>query len=58
MEQPHPQLQTEPQLDDTQKNKNTKNINANCSHTADSSASVDSQKNQGWFKMHRKKDYI
>ncbi|KAM6926046.1 zinc finger homeobox protein 3-like [Lycodopsis pacificus] len=47
MEQPQPQLQTEPQTDDTQKNKNTKNTNANCSHTADSSASLDSQKNQG-----------
>ncbi|XP_054475488.1 zinc finger homeobox protein 3-like [Anoplopoma fimbria] len=47
MEQPQPQLQTEPQTDDTQKNKNTKNTNANCSNTADSSASVDSQKNQG-----------
>ncbi|KAK9516763.1 hypothetical protein VZT92_024676 [Zoarces viviparus] len=46
MEQPQPQLQTEPQTDDTQKNKNTKNTNANCSHTADSSASLDSQKNQ------------
>ncbi|XP_068458427.1 zinc finger homeobox protein 3-like isoform X2 [Clinocottus analis] len=47
MEQPQPQLQTEPQTDDTQKNKDTKNTNANCSHTADSSASVNSQKNQG-----------
>ncbi|XP_029289204.1 zinc finger homeobox protein 3-like [Cottoperca gobio] len=47
MEQPQPQLQTEPQTDDTQKNINTKNNNANCSPTADSSASVDSQKNKG-----------
>ncbi|XP_034390516.1 zinc finger homeobox protein 3-like [Cyclopterus lumpus] len=47
MEQAQPQLQTEPQTDDTQNNKNTKNTNANCSHTADSSASVDSQKNRG-----------
>ncbi|XP_031149400.1 zinc finger homeobox protein 3-like [Sander lucioperca] len=47
MEQPQPQLQTEPQTDDSQKNKNTKNNNTNCTYTADSSASVDSQKNKG-----------
>ncbi|XP_035521087.1 zinc finger homeobox protein 3-like [Morone saxatilis] len=49
MKQQQPQLQTEPQTelhtDDTQKNKNKDN--ANCSHTADSLASVDSQKNKG-----------
>ncbi|KAF1386643.1 hypothetical protein PFLUV_G00097010 [Perca fluviatilis] len=47
MEQPQPQLQTELQTDDSQKNKNTKNNDTNCTYTADSSASVDSQKNKG-----------
>lgn len=62
MEQPQPPLQTEPQTetelraDDTQKNKTPKNNNANCSHTADSIASVDSQKNKGWYKMQDKSD--
>lgn len=55
MEQPQPQLETELQTysctDDTQKNKNIKNDNKNCSHTDDSIASVDSQKNKGWCKM-------
>lgn len=50
--EPQPQLQTESQTelhtDDTHKNKNTKNNNENCSDTADSLASVDSQKNTGW----------
>ncbi|XP_049930031.1 zinc finger homeobox protein 3-like [Epinephelus moara] len=47
MGQPQPELQTEPQTDDTQKHKNTKDNNANCSDTAETSASVDSQKNKG-----------
>ncbi|KAG8012610.1 Zinc finger homeobox protein 3, partial [Nibea albiflora] len=51
MERPQPQLQTEPQTelhtDDSQKNKNTKNKNADCSRTADSTASADLQKNKG-----------
>nr|XP_046248940.1 zinc finger homeobox protein 3-like [Scatophagus argus] len=51
MEQPQlpPQMdpQTELHTDDTQKNKNTKNNNANCCHTADSVAPADSQKNKG-----------
>ncbi|XP_018519333.1 zinc finger homeobox protein 3 [Lates calcarifer] len=51
MEQPQPQLETEVQTDsctdDIQKNKIAKNNNANSSHTADSVASVDSQKNKG-----------
>ncbi|XP_069019699.1 zinc finger homeobox protein 3-like isoform X1 [Embiotoca jacksoni] len=51
MEQQQPQLETELQTDsrtdDIQKNKTTKNHNANCSHTADSIASSDSQKNKG-----------
>ncbi|XP_040894003.1 zinc finger homeobox protein 3-like [Toxotes jaculatrix] len=51
MEHPQPQLeielQTDSQTDDTQKNKTAKNNNANCSHTADSIASVDSQKSKG-----------
>lgn len=55
MEQPQPQLETELQTysrtDDTQKNKNIKNDNANSFNTADSVASVDSQKNKGWCKM-------
>lgn len=59
MEQPQPELQTEPQMelhtDDTQKNK--KNNNANCSPPADSIASPDSQKNKGWCIMHDKIDH-
>ncbi|XP_035497735.2 zinc finger homeobox protein 3-like isoform X2 [Scophthalmus maximus] len=51
MEQPQPQLETELPTesctDDTQKNKTAKNNNENCSHTADSMASIDSQKNKG-----------
>ncbi|KAA8590174.1 hypothetical protein FQN60_014108 [Etheostoma spectabile] len=47
MEEPRPQLQTEPHTDDSQKNKKSKNNNTNCTATADSSASVDSQKNKG-----------
>lgn len=50
MEQPQPELETELQTDlrkaDTQRNKTTMN-NANCSDTADSINSVDSQKNKG-----------
>ncbi len=61
MEQPWSPLQTEPQTelqtDVTQKNKNTKTNNANCSHTADSMATVDSQKNKGWYAMHDKTDH-
>lgn len=60
MEQPQPQLQTEPQTelhtDNTQKNKNAKNNNANCSHT-DSVASLDSQKNKGWYQMYDMTDH-
>ncbi|XP_070827527.1 zinc finger homeobox protein 3-like [Chaetodon trifascialis] len=48
MEQPKPQLQTEPQTElHTDENKNAKSNNANCSHTADSIASLDLQKNKG-----------
>ncbi|XP_054865006.1 zinc finger homeobox protein 3-like [Amphiprion ocellaris] len=51
IEQPQSQLETELQTDshtdDIQKNKTTKNNNANCSHTADSTTSTDSQKNKG-----------
>lgn len=58
--EPQPQLQMEPltelHTDDTQKNKNTKNNNANCSHTADSIVSVESQKNKGWYTRHDKTD--
>lgn len=61
MEQVQPQLQMEPQTelhaDDTQKNKNGKNNNANCSHTADSIASLDSQKNKGWYEMYDTTDH-
>lgn len=45
--EPQPQLQTELHTDDT--HKNTKNNDENCSDTADSLASVDSQKNKGWY---------
>ncbi|XP_068595443.1 zinc finger homeobox protein 3-like [Brachionichthys hirsutus] len=41
---PHTEQQTELHTDDTEKNKNTTNSNAICLHTADSIASVDSQK--------------
>lgn len=55
MEQPQPQLETELQADsltdDIQKNKTTKNSNANSSHAADSCASTNSQKNKGWCKV-------
>ncbi|XP_008304475.1 zinc finger homeobox protein 3-like [Stegastes partitus] len=51
MEQPQSQLETELQTDshtdDIPKNKTTKNNNANCSHTADPTASTDLQKNKG-----------
>lgn len=61
MEQLQQQLQMEPQTelctDDTQKNKYTKSNDVNCSHTADSIASVDSQKNKGWYKMHDKTEH-
>lgn len=61
MEQPQPELETELQTDlrkaDTQIKKTTKN-NANCSDTADSINSVDSQKNKGWCKMHDRTDQI
>lgn len=55
MEQPQPQLETELQADsltdDIQKNKTTKNSNANSSHAADSCASTNSQKNKGLCKV-------
>lgn len=58
MEQPQPQLETELPTesctDDTQKNKTAKNNNENCSHTADSMASIDSQKNKGWLTCMKK----
>lgn len=51
--EPQPQLQTGPQTelntDDTQKAKNTKNSDADCPDVADSAASVDVQKNNGWY---------
>lgn len=51
MEQPQPlsepQLPTDLLPDDIQKKK-TKNNSANCSHSADSNASIDSHKNKGW----------
>ncbi|KAK5902350.1 hypothetical protein CesoFtcFv8_007609 [Champsocephalus esox] len=46
-EQPQAQVQMEPEKDDSQKTKNTKNNNANCSQTADSFISDDLQKNKG-----------
>ncbi|KAJ4938583.1 hypothetical protein JOQ06_003196, partial [Pogonophryne albipinna] len=46
-EQPQAQVQMEPEKDDSQKIKNTKNNNANCSQTADSFISDDLQKNKG-----------
>lgn len=62
MEQPQPELerelQTDLRTDDTQKNKTTENNNANCSCTADSINSVDSQKNKGWCNMPDKTDQI
>lgn len=62
MEQPQPELQMAPQTelhtDDTQKNKNTKNNNTNCSPPADSIASPDSQNNKGWCIMHDQIDHI
>lgn len=39
--------QTESHTDDTQINKNTKNNNANTSHTVDTTASDELQKNKG-----------
>lgn len=51
--EPQPPLQTDPQTqlntDDTQKNINTKKSDADCSDVADSTASVDAQKNNGWY---------
>ncbi|KAG7522139.1 zinc finger homeobox protein 3-like [Solea senegalensis] len=56
-----PQLETELptdwSTDDIQKNKTTKNINENCSHTADSISSDDAQKNKGWYDMHGEIDF-
>ncbi|XP_010783264.1 zinc finger homeobox protein 3-like isoform X2 [Notothenia coriiceps] len=46
-EQPQAQVQMEPETDDSQKIKNTKNNHANCSQTADSFISDDLQKNKG-----------
>lgn len=58
MEQPQPELETELQtdlrIDDAQRNKTAKNNNANCSDTADSIKSADSQKNKGWCRTHDK----
>lgn len=56
-EQPQAQVQMEPEKDDSQKIKNTKNNNANCSQTADSFISDDLQKNKGWYKLHYKSDH-
>lgn len=51
--EPQPPLQTDPQTqlytDDTQKNNNTKKSDADCADVADSTASVDAQKNNGWY---------
>ncbi|XP_029010325.1 zinc finger homeobox protein 3-like [Betta splendens] len=59
VEQPQPdleqELKTDMRADDTQKNKNTKNNNANCSHTADSITS-DSQKSKGILVENTEKD--
>lgn len=57
-----PQLQTEPQTelntDDTQKTKTTQNSDADCSHVSDSAASVDAQKNNGWYIIHDKTESL
>lgn len=62
MEQPQSELElelkTDLRADDTQKNITMKNNNANCSHTADSINSVDSQKNKGWCKMPHKTEQM
>lgn len=51
-----PQLQTDPQTesctDDAQKNNNPEKSDADCSDVADSTASVDVQKNNGWYRSH------
>lgn len=56
--EPQPQPQTDPQTelytDDTQKNNNTKRSDADCSNAADSTASADVQKNNGWYMRHDK----
>lgn len=60
--EPQPQLQTEPQTelnaDDTQKTKNTQNSDADCSHVAHPAASVDAQKNNGWYIIHDKTEFM
>lgn len=59
--EPRPQLQTEPQTefytDDTQKNKNAKKSDADRS-LVDSTASVDVQKNNGWYMSHDKTEFM
>lgn len=51
--EPQHQLQTDPQTelytDETQKNNITNKSDADCSDVADSTASVDAQKNNGWY---------
>lgn len=61
--EPQPQPQTEPQselnADDAQKTKNTQNSDADCSHVAsDPAASVDAQKNKGWYIIHDKTEFM
>lgn len=60
--EPQPQLQTDPQTelytDDTQKNNNTKKSDADCSDVADSTASADVQKNNGWYINHNKSGFV
>lgn len=60
--EPQPQLQPDPQTelytDETLKNSNTKKSDADCSDVADSTASVDAQKNNGWYISHDKTGFL
>lgn len=60
--EPQPQLQREPQTevytDDTQKNKHPKKSDADCSHVADCAASVDEQRNNGWYTSRVKPEFL
>lgn len=60
--EPQPQLQTDPQTemytDDTQKKNDTKKSDADCSDVADSTASVDAQKSNGWYLSHDKTGFV
>lgn len=60
--EPQHQLQTDPQTelytDETQKNNITNKSDADCSDVADSTASVDAQKNNGWYISHDKTGFL